>query len=196
MGKLTVKTSVDIPIRHTNLRTRFISFHGLEKEHFAIIVGDPPPDQVLVRVHSECLTGDVFGSKRCDCGAQLQEALAIMDNAGGGVLIYMRQEGRGIGLYAKFEAYELQSAGLDTYAANRTLGFEEDARSFSDAAEMLTAMQIKSVDLITNNPNKVDSLRRFGISIRNVIPSGVFKTKENERYLRAKAELHRHTLDI
>jgi GTP cyclohydrolase II len=187
---------VDIPIESIPTQTHFASFSGLTKEHFAIIVGQIDNAHPLVRVHSECMTGDVFGSKRCDCGTQLTESLKSMDAAQAGILIYLRQEGRGIGLYAKFDAYALQQQGIDTFTANRMLGYGEDERDFSDAASMLRALDIKSIALITNNREKVASLQRNGINVISVIPSGVYLTPENERYLRSKAAHQNHMIDL
>lgn len=194
MHDIAIRNIVDIPITLTTSRTRFVSFTGVDKEHFAILVDDYQKVPVLTRVHSECMTGDLFGSKRCDCGPQLHEAIAAMSQAGGGILIYLRQEGRGIGLYSKFDAYELQQKGVDTFTANRMLGFQDDAREFETAAAMLEALGAKHINLITNNPVKVDTLRGSGLVIENVIPSGVYITSENEQYLRSKSDLKNHTI--
>jgi GTP cyclohydrolase II len=165
------------------------TFRGLvdSAEHVVLALGPVPPEDgvPLVRVHSECLTGDIFGSRRCDCGPQLDDALAAIGRAGG-YLVYLRQEGRGIGLYAKLDAYALQDRGLDTYAANRALGLPEDPRDYEVAAQMLLALGVHEVDLLTGNPDKVASLRAGGVSVRDVRPLPRRATPENLRYLLAK----------
>ncbi len=162
----------------------------------AVVLGDPAPGTTpLVRLHSECLTGDVFGSARCDCGPQLREAVERIAERGG-VLLYLRQEGRGIGLYNKLDAYALQDQGLDTYAANTALGLPEDARDYTAAAQMLTALGITSLDLLSNNPDKADQLRGLGIDVHDRVPTGVFTTPHNVRYLRAKVLQTQHTLPL
>ena len=162
----------------------------------AVVLGDPAPGSVpLVRLHSECLTGDVFGSARCDCGPQLREAVERIAERGG-VLLYLRQEGRGIGLYNKLDAYALQDQGLDTYAANTALGLPEDDRDYTAAAQMLRALGIGSLDLLSNNPDKAGQLRDLGIDVHDRVPTGVFTTAHNVRYLRAKVLQTQHTLPL
>jgi GTP cyclohydrolase II len=146
-------------------------------------------------VHSECLTGDVFGSERCDCGPQLREAVETIATAGGYVL-YLRQEGRGIGLYAKLDAYALQDLGMDTYEANRALGHADDERDYTAAAQMLAALGAEVVDLLTNNPDKPAQLRQHGIGVRQVRSTGVHLNDANVRYLRAKVAHTAHTIDL
>ncbi|MFD7256279.1 GTP cyclohydrolase II [Streptomyces sp. NPDC059874] len=166
------------------------------KEHLALELGSRPADGVpLVRLHSECLTGDVFGSARCDCGPQLHEALRMIDGVGG-VLLYLRQEGRGIGLYNKLDAYRLQDDGLDTYEANRALGLGDDLRDYTAAAQMLRTLGITEVDLLTNNPDKSGQLNRHGIAVRNTVPTGVFANPHNISYLTAKADKTLHTISL
>jgi len=170
-----------------------VTFTGLSdgKEHLAIGLGDVT-GVPLVRPHSQCLTGDVFGSQRCDCGPQLREAverIAIQ----GGWLLYLRQEGRGIGLYAKLDAYALQDAGLDTYEANVALGRGEDERDYTAVTEMLQALGVTEVDLLSNNPDK---LARLGVTVRRQVPTGVHLTAANASYLQAKVDHTRHTLDL
>ena len=153
------------------------------------------PRVPLVRPHSECLTGDVFGSQRCDCGPQLREAVErIVDS--GGFLLYLRQEGRGIGLFAKLEAYALQDLGLDTYEANLALGHREDERSYVAAAQMLDALGVSTVALLSNNPDKAWQLRRCGVSVAAQVPTGVHLSFANAAYLRAKVRHTAHTLDL
>jgi len=138
-----------------------------------------------VRLHSECLTGDVFGSRRCDCGPQLEESMERIA-AVGGYLVYLRQEGRGIGLYAKLDAYRLQDGGMDTFEANRALGYADDARDYRVAAGMLQALGVARLDLLTGNRQKVADLVDSGVVVRAVLPTGLHQTAENLRYLDAK----------
>jgi GTP cyclohydrolase II len=143
-----------------------------------------------VRVHSECLTGDVLGSRRCDCGPQLHDSLDLLD-AAGGYLLYLRQEGRGIGLYAKLDAYTLQDTGLDTFDANLALGFPEDARDYTVAAQMLAALGVREVRLLTNNPDKTAQLTRLGVRVAEQVPMTVHVTPANRGYLAAKEARNR-----
>ncbi|MBD2784940.1 GTP cyclohydrolase II [Xenorhabdus sp. DI] len=192
-----VKNSVDIPILSEGHVGSFISFDGFTSpnEHIAIVIGEYQNKSPLVRIHSECLTGDIFGSHRCDCGAQLQEALKQMCEEGG-ILLYLRQEGRGIGLYAKLDAYSLQDKGFDTFEANKKLNFPEDGRDFSVAANMLTALGITNCRLMTNNPEKVMALQEHGILVDEVISTGVYMTKHNQQYLIAKANKKNHSIKL
>ena len=197
----TPRARVRVPLRFHDgysIDTELVTFHGLTDglEHLAVVLGDPAPGTTpLVRLHSECLTGDVFGSARCDCGPQLREAVERIADRGG-VLLYLRQEGRGIGLYNKLDAYALQDQGLDTYAANTALGLPEDARDYTAAAQMLQALGITSLDLLSNNPDKADQLRGLGIDVHDRVPTGVFTTPHNVRYLRAKVLQTHHTLPL
>jgi GTP cyclohydrolase II len=196
-----IRTRVTVPLRFADgysTTAEVITFTGLAdgKEHLALALGDVSAAAVpLVRPHSECLTGDVFGSERCDCGPQLREAVERIA-AVGGYLLYLRQEGRGIGLYAKLDAYALQDLGLDTYAANRALGHADDERDYTAAAQMLTALGATEVDLLTNNPDKPAQLREHGIEVREVLPTKVHATGSNVRYLEAKIEHTHHTIDL
>lgn len=165
------------------------SFDGLSdnKEHIALAFGNWSDfKNPKVRVHSECLTGDVFGSHRCDCGPQLDEAMKSFSETQG-LIIYLRQEGRGIGLYNKLKAYRLQDQGLDTYAANRELGFDEDGRNFAIAAKMLKALGINSIELLSNNPEKHRQLENAGITISRRLFTKLSKTSQNQNYLHTKA---------
>ncbi|MGN9755413.1 GTP cyclohydrolase II [Streptomyces sp. SD31] len=197
----TQRARVRVPLRFHDgysVDAELVTFHGLTdgQEHVAVVLGDPAPGTTpLVRLHSECLTGDVFGSARCDCGPQLREAVERIAERGG-VLLYLRQEGRGIGLYNKLDAYALQDQGLDTYAANAALGLPEDARDYTAAAQMLTALGIGELDLLSNNPDKADQLRALGIQVQGRVPTGVFATPDNVRYLRAKVLQTQHTLPL
>ena len=164
-------------------------------EQFAILVGDPVAHQpALCRVHSECFTGDLLGSLRCDCGPQLQAALSLMGETGHGVLLYLAHEGRGIGLINKLRAYRLQDCGLDTVDANQHLGFEPDERSYRAAAVMLRHLGIGSVRLLTNNPAKVEALEREGVSVVERIPHATAPNRHNRGYLTTKASRSGHLL--
>ena len=207
--KAKVRTQVTVPMRFADgyaTTARVFTFDGLVdgKEHLALGLGDwqraltraaaggRPP---LVRPHSECLTGDVFGSQRCDCGPQLREAVERIADAGG-LLLYLRQEGRGIGLYAKLDAYALQDAGLDTYEANVALGRGEDERDYTAAAQMLLALGVDRVRLLSNNPDKAQQLDKMGVTIAERIPTGVHLSAANVRYLATKATHTAHTIDL
>ncbi|GAA2268810.1 GTP cyclohydrolase II [Streptomyces ruber] len=197
----TPRARVRVPLRfHDGYSTEaeLVTFHGLAdgREHVAVVLGAPEPGATpLVRLHSECLTGDVLGSARCDCGPQLREAVERIAGRGG-VLLYLRQEGRGIGLYNKLDAYALQDQGFDTYAANTALGLPEDARDYTAAAQMLRALGVGALDLLSNNPDKAQQLRDLGVEVRDRVPTGVFATDHNVRYLRAKVLRTRHTLPL
>ena len=165
-----------------------------EKEHIALIYKDAEKNNCpLVRIHSECLTGDVFKSAHCDCGDQLNEALSTLHQFGG-ILLYLRQEGRGIGLYNKIDAYALQAKGVDTFKANEILNFPQDLRSFKVAAEMLQALGVKQIKLLTNNPNKVTELEKYGIKVVSVINTGIFETNKNRQYLLDKQGIAGHNI--
>lgn len=159
------------------------------KEHVALIKGDvSKEDAPLVRVHSECLTGDVFGSKRCDCGPQLERAIEEIEARGVGAVIYMRQEGRGIGLINKLKAYELQEQGFDTVEANHQLGFGADLRDYSIAAQIVKDLGMNRIALMTNNPRKIEGLRRYGIDVVKRQPIQIQPNESNEKYLKTKTE--------
>jgi len=168
-----------------------------EMKHIALVKGDiQPGDEVLVRVHSECLTGDVFGSMRCDCGEQLQMAMEMVAKEGKGVIVYMHQEGRGIGLVNKVKAYELQELGKDTVEANLELGFKEDLRDYGIGAQILVDLGVKKIRLLTNNPKKVVGLEGYGMTIVERIPIEMQPNKANVRYLKTKKEKMGHLLKI
>ncbi len=157
------------------------------KEHIAMVYGDVSGDApVLARIHSECLTGDALFSLRCDCGFQLQEALKRIAENGRGVLLYLRQEGRGIGLLNKIKAYHLQDQGADTVEANEQLGFEADMRDYSMCEPMLEHLKIKAVNLMTNNSRKVAALEKYGVNVAQRVPLQVGKNRHNEEYLATK----------
>lgn len=184
------------------LPTRFGHFRAVAfrdpvegKEHLAVIRGEVVgAERVLVRLQSECLTGDALGSLRCDCRDQLEGALRLLGQAEAGVLLYLRQEGRGIGLANKIRAYALQDEGLDTFAANRALGFRDDERDYAIAAHMLTILRIRSVRLMTNNPDKLAQLTARGITVVERVPHAFPPNPHNERYLRAKATHSGHMI--
>jgi len=195
-----IRNRVVIPVgREQAHKAEFVSFSGLndDKEHIALIFrgADKQSDVPLVRLHSECLTGDIFNSARCDCGNQLNEAVETMAKDGG-ILLYLRQEGRGIGLYNKLDAYKLQDEGMNTFEANQALGFDDDLRDFGIAAQMLKALGIEEIDLLTNNPEKVETIEEKGVKVRERRSTGVFYTRHNGHYLRAKANVANHKIDL
>ncbi len=167
-----------------------------DKEHLAFVKGEiGPDDAVLVRVHSECLTGDVFGSLRCDCGEQLRNAMALIEKEGKGVVLYMRQEGRGIGLVNKIKAYRLQDEGADTVEANEALGFLPDLRDYGIGAQILHDLGVRKMRLITNNPRKIKGLEGYGLSVVERVPMECSPTKDNIHYLKTKREKLGHILE-
>ncbi|EGO6719948.1 GTP cyclohydrolase II [Enterococcus faecalis] len=168
------------------------------KEHLLLSKGEirQSKEPLLVRVHSECLTGDIFGSHRCDCGEQLHEAMRMIEKKGKGAILYLRQEGRGIGLKNKLHAYQLQEQGMDTFDANLALGFKPDERDYQFAAEILDALCVEKIDLITNNPEKIEQLEALGININKRIPLEIPAVKENENYLKTKKQKFHHLLTI
>jgi GTP cyclohydrolase II len=203
----TIRTQVELPLRFADgyaTDARVFSFAGLVdgREHLALALGDriaphPADDRrvPLIRPHSECLTGEVFGSERCDCGPQLREAVERISEHGG-YLLYLRHEGRGIGLYEKLDAYALQDGGVDTYDANLALGHDEDERSYVSAAQMLDALGVSRVALLSNNPDKAKQLRSCGVTVVEQVPTGVYLSAVNHRYLETKARRGGHTLKL
>jgi 3,4-dihydroxy 2-butanone 4-phosphate synthase / GTP cyclohydrolase II len=166
-----------------------------QKTHLALVMGEPhEQEQPLVRIHSECLTGDAFGSLRCDCGSQLHEAMQMIGQEKSGALLYMRQEGRGIGLEFKIRAYALQEQGMDTVEANEQLGFEADERDYTIAAQMLLDLNLKKVRLITNNPRKIDGLESYGIEVTSRVPLVLPGNKHSEHYMNTKKKKLGHLL--
>ncbi len=188
-------------VASSRLPTRFGNFRVVVYEslvdghhHVALVKGSATGGPRLVRVHSQCLTGDVFGSQRCDCGEQLEAALDRIDREGSGVFLYMRQEGRGIGLANKLRAYELQDLGLDTVEANLKLGFKPDLRDYGVAAQILRDLNYSKVRLLTNNPRKIEALRDYGIEVESREPLEITPNAANERYLETKRERLGHLL--
>lgn len=184
-----------IPTRHGEFMLHYYSNTQDDKEHLALVKGEVAGKQgVLVRMHSECLTGDVFGSRRCDCGEQLDKALQLISEAGAGVLIYLRQEGRGIGLLKKLQAYNLQDEGMDTVDANVHLGHLADEREYDLAALILQDLNVASVNLLTNNPSKMNELSRLGINVQQRVAIEISAHDENQVYLKTKAVRMAHWL--
>ncbi len=192
---LTIAGEAHIPVA-SGIRTRFVVFRdALGDDPVAVIVGTPDMSKpVPVRLHSACMTGDVFGSRRCDCGDQLRLALTRLHEIGGGVILYLSQEGRGVGLANKMRTYKLQDAGLDTVDANTTLGFDDDERDYGVAVRMLQMLGCTRVMLLTNNPAKLDGLAKAGIEIAGRIPLEAPINPDNRRYMTAKAARSRHQL--
>ena len=202
-----LKLSTDVTIERkvlTRLPTdagdfRLALYHNTldDKEHLALVIGEPRGrSDVLVRVHSECFTGDVLGSQRCDCGEQLRRSMHLMAHEGQGILLYLRQEGRGIGLLDKLRAYNLQDQGYDTVEANLALGHQADERDYTVAALILRDWGVRSIRLLTNNPLKIDSLKALNVNVTGRVPLAPTFTANNTSYLRTKVERMRHLLQL
>lgn len=184
-----------IPTKHGEFMLHYYSNTLDDKEHIALVKGNVAnQENIPVRIHSECFTGDVLGSRRCDCGEQLDMALKMIHDAKAGILVYLRQEGRGIGLLKKLQAYNLQDKGLDTVDANIELGHLADEREYGVAALILQNLQVKSIQLITNNPRKIDDLAKLGIQINGRIPIVASAHDDNVGYLKTKAKKMAHLL--
>jgi len=193
-SKVFPRADASLPTKFGTFRIQ--AFHDpiVDKEHALLYLEGPENTLPLVRIHSECLTGDAFGSLRCDCGPQLEESMKAIQEHGKGAIVYLRQEGRGIGLYAKMQAYALQDEGFDTLDANLELGLPADARTYEFAATMLESVGFTDIDLMTNNPDKKMQLVEQGIRIQNRVPIIVGKCKQNITYLATKAQRMGHML--
>lgn len=186
-----------IPTAHGEFQLCLYLDEADDKEHLALLLGDiHGGHRVPVRVHSECFTGDVLGSRRCDCGDQLAASMARIAAAGRGVILYLRQEGRGIGLLDKLRAYNLQDQGYDTVEANLLLGHQPDERDYRVAAAILQDLEVQSIKLLTNNPNKIKQLRSYGVQVEARVPLEIPATSESESYLRTKSVRLNHLLDL
>ena len=191
------EASADLPTAYGHFRMSIYHTPWDTDDHFALVkgsVGDG--ENVLVRIHSECLTGDLLASRRCDCGSQLHRAMEAVEAEGRGVIVYLRQEGRGIGLVSKLKAYVLQDEGLDTVDANLKLGYREDERDYSPALWILKSLGVKSVRLITNNPDKVRALEEGGVTVLEAVHHQAAVTPENRRYLETKNDRMGHLLPL
>lgn len=196
-SELSLLASTRLPTEHGEFQLHMFKSPRDGKEHLALVRGTVKDiDGVLVRVHSECLTGDVFGSMRCDCGQQLQTSLRLIAAEGAGVVLYLRQEGRGIGLLDKLRAYNFQDEGLDTVEANVRLGHKADEREYGAAVRMLGDLGIRSIRLLSNNPAKIEALRAARIDVRGRVPLQPTVNAENIKYLRAKIKKMNHILEI
>jgi len=192
---VTKESDVMLPTDHGEFRAVAYSNAVDDNVHIALVKGDiKRGDKVLVRVHSECLTGDVFGSRRCDCGEQLHHAMEMIDREGKGVILYMRQEGRGIGLANKLKAYELQDKGLDTVEANIKLGFKPDLRDYGIGAQILVDLGVRNMRLITNNPKKIVGLEGYGLKVVERVPVEMQPHEKNVIYLKTKKKKLGHIL--
>ena len=192
---LLEKTNIiNLPTDHGKFKA--ISFYDKieNKEHLALIKGDADGENILTRIHSECLTGDVFSSNRCDCGNQLHKAMEMIDENGSGIILYLRQEGRGIGLFNKIKAYHLQEEGYDTVDANIKLGFAPDLRNYKIACLMLKELGVKSIDLLTNNPDKIEQVEKYHIKVNKRVPIEVHSNHIDRVYLKTKADRMGHDL--
>lgn len=195
MAKIQLITEANLPTEFGLFRIVGFEFPDNKKAHVALVMGDisqSDTDPVLARIHSECLTGDALHSLKCDCGFQLSAALRQISEAGRGVLIYHREEGRGIGLINKIRAYALQDKGMDTIEANLALGFAADERNFSVCADMFELLGIKKVRLLTNNPNKIETMKKAGINVTERVPLNVGENRYNTEYLDTKAKKMGH----
>lgn len=195
MSVSEVPSEARLPTEHGEFNIRVFHEQDTGLDHVALTMGDMNgPDPVLMRVHSECLTGDAFGSLRCDCGPQLDAALKAIADKGWGVILYLRQEGRGIGLHAKIQAYHLQDLGADTLDANLMLGLPGDARNYRIASTMLEAIGVSDVCLLSNNPDKAEQLEKYGISVVELMPLVVGVGSSNRDYLQTKVERMGHKI--
>lgn len=196
-ARVELRSAATLPTTAGNFDIHVFAVDGSDKEHAALVHGDVfGAEGVTTRLHSECLTGDVFGSLRCDCGPQLERSMQEVASAPRGIILYLRQEGRGIGLANKIRAYKLQEEGLDTVEANRALGFADDERDYGIAAAMLRLLGVRSVDLMTNNPDKVAQLERYGVRVASRVSHVVEVTSHARAYLETKARKCGHHIDV
>ena len=185
----------ELPSEIANFKVHAFTEKQNEKDHLAITLGDVKlSDSVLTRIHSQCITGESFFSLRCDCRFQLTESLKLIANKGCGAVFYLQQEGRGIGLSNKIRAYKLQDRGLDTVEANHHLGFDDDERNYEIVSEMANHLKIKDIDLLTNNPKKIDALKKSGLKVNKRIPIKVESNAHNKSYLDTKAKKLGHLM--
>jgi GTP cyclohydrolase II len=195
--KIERKVNARIPTAAGEFQLFLYTSNQDDKEQLALVLGDVrDKGNVLVRVHSECFTGDVLGSKRCDCGEQLSQSIQAIAQKGEGILIYLRQEGRGIGLLNKLKAYNLQDMGYDTVDANLALGHQADEREYTLAAQILADLRVSSVELLTNNPHKIEHLKKSGIPVNRRLPLETTVTADNAPYLLTKAQRMNHLLRL
>jgi GTP cyclohydrolase II len=193
---ITLYAMADLPTCHGEFKVWVFHNDQDDKEHVALTMGNVgSATEILVRVHSECLTGESLSSLRCDCREQLHESMRMISNAGRGLVVYLRQEGRGIGLGNKVKAYALQDSGMDTYEANHQLGFDADERDYSMAVSILKFFNVISLFLITNNPEKIRDIREHGIEIIKRVPVEIKPTEFSEKYLHTKRDRGGHMLD-
>lgn len=192
----SIPSDAKLPTAFGDYRIRVFHEKSTGFDHVALTLGEMEgPDPVLIRVHSECLTGDAFSSLRCDCGPQLHAALKTISEKGWGCLLYLRQEGRGIGLHSKIQAYRLQDQGADTLDANLMLGLPGDNRDYKIAASMLESIKISKVNVLTNNPNKIDQLKHYGIDVVERVPLVVGVGDSNRSYLETKVDRMGHSIE-
>ena len=192
---ITYSNTALLPTTYGDFNIISFKERGIDYEHCILYKGAlTAQENVLTRLHSECLTGDVFASKKCDCGDQLDESIRAIAEKGSGIIIYLRQEGRGIGLFNKINAYALQDEGQDTIEANHSLGFDTDLRDFTIAARVLDHLKVKSIELLSNNPEKIEVLEKAGITITRRIPLITKTNKHNAEYLNIKKVKLKHLL--
>ncbi len=191
-----VEADAILPTKFGEFRIKSFYDKSSDKEHAMLYIGETSTLTPLVRIHSECLTGDAFGSLRCDCGPQLEASMKEIQTHGCGAIVYMRQEGRGIGLFAKIQAYALQDQGFDTLDANLQLGYPADARAYEFATVMLNSIGFKKIDLMTNNPDKILQLKESGIDIKSRVPIIVGTCEHNSSYLKTKSNRMGHLLQV
>ncbi|MFI4853734.1 MAG: GTP cyclohydrolase II [Phycisphaerales bacterium JB065] len=194
---IELKAQSNLPTEFGKVRLMVFHASGSTDDHLALVVGDVSDQtEVLVRLHSECITGDLLGSLRCDCGEQFTASRRLIHEVGRGVILYLRQEGRGIGLVDKLRAYELQDDGMDTVEANLAIGHQADARDYGVGASILNHLGVRSVRLLTNNPDKIDQLERYGVPVVERVPLQPTPREENFRYLATKVESMRHDIKL